>query len=95
MKETTKDDVIARLKTVEDPEMHVDVYSLGLIYDINITAEKIYILMTLTTPFCPYSKQIEESIAHVLGDFNLPVEIETTFEPEWVPPKDLRIALGV
>ena len=62
MKETTKDDVIARLKTVEDPEMHVDVYSLGLIYDINITAEKIYILMTLTTPFCPYSKQIKNQL---------------------------------
>lgn len=92
---TTKDDIIKALKTVEDPEIHIDVYTLGLIYNIDINDAGIDILMTLTTPFCPYGNQIVQAVEKALKPFGLEVRVEITFEPEWVPPEDVRIALGI
>jgi len=57
----TKEQIIAALKTVIDPEIHADVYTLGLIYDIKVGENGIDILMTLTTPFCPYGDEIVQS----------------------------------
>lgn len=91
----TKDDIIKALKTVEDPEIHIDIYSLGLVYDIKAGDEGIDILMTLTTPFCPYGNQIVQSVEKALQVFGLEVRVEITFTPEWVPPEDVRIALGI
>jgi metal-sulfur cluster biosynthetic enzyme len=91
----TKDDIIAALKTVEDPEIHTDVFTLGLIYNIDITDAGIDILMTLTTPFCPYGNQIIQSVERALKPFGHEVRVDITFEPEWVPPEDVRIALGI
>lgn len=90
-----KEEIIEALKTVEDPEIHIDVYSLGLIYNIDINDSGIDILMTLTTPFCPYGNQIVQSVEKVLKPFGVEVRVEITFEPEWVPPEDVRIALGI
>lgn len=95
MSTPTKDDVIKALKTVEDPEIHLDIYSLGLIYDIAIGPDGIEILMTLTTPFCPYGEEIIASVEKALKIFGVEVRVDVTFEPEWVPPEDIRIALGI
>ena len=95
MSTPTKEDIIKNLKTVEDPEMHIDVYSLGLIYDIEIGDTAISILMTLTTPFCPYADEIVNSVKNALATFGAPVVVNITFEPEWAPPPELRIALGI
>jgi len=95
MSAPTKDDIITALKTVEDPEIHIDVYTLGLIYNIDINDAGIDILMTLTTPFCPYGNQIVQSVEKSLKQFGQEVRVEITFEPEWVPPEDVRIALGI
>lgn len=91
----TKEDIIKSLKTVEDPEIHIDVYTLGLIYNIEINDTGIDILMTLTTPFCPYGNQIVQSVEKAIQPFGVEVRVEITFEPEWVPPDDVRIALGI
>ncbi len=93
--EPTNAEIIKALKTVEDPEMHIDIHTLGLIYDIKTNEQGIEILMTLTTPFCPYAEEIVSSVKKALLPLGLRVQIEVTFTPEWVPPEDIRIALGI
>lgn len=93
--EVTKEQIIEALKTVEDPELHVDIYSLGLIYDIKIGVDGIDILMTLTTPFCPFGDEIIQAVEKSLEKFGQEVRVDITFEPEWVPSEDLKISLGL
>ena len=95
MNTPTNEDVIKALKTVEDPEIHIDIYSLGLIYNIAIGDDGIDIVMTLTTPFCPYGEEIIASVEKALKPLGVEARVDVTFEPEWVPPEDIRIALGI
>ncbi|MFA7717411.1 MAG: metal-sulfur cluster assembly factor [Candidatus Absconditabacterales bacterium] len=75
-----------KLKTVYDPEFPmIDLYTLGLIYDISVDEKKkkIHILMTFTTPACPMAELIQELVRNAIDDI-LPeyiVEITVTFEP--------------
>ena len=103
----TKEQIIEALKTVIDPEIHADIYTLGLIYDIKAGDEGlpaapnglaqagIDILMTLTTPFCPYGDEIVRNVEQALEKFGVEVHVGLTFEPEWRPSEDMRIALGL
>jgi len=82
----SRDQVINALKTVYDPEIPVDIWELGLIYDIAIDDENnIKIKMTLTTPNCPAAGslpvQAEKSIAKIEGSKN--VSVELVWEPSW------------
>lgn len=88
-------DVVSALKSVIDPEMHIDIYTLGLIYRISIDERGITILMTLTTPLCPYAGEIVAAVEQACAALGLPARIELTFTPSWVPPQDLRAILGV
>ena len=80
------EEVIRVLKTIYDPESPVDIYELGLIYDVQISDEgEAKVLMTLTTPNCPVAEslpmEVEEKVGEVEGITKSKVEI--TFEPEW------------
>lgn len=89
-------DVIEKLKEVEDPELGIDIYTLGLIYKITIDDEGVEVLMTLTTPLCPFADQLvadAENKLTELGEGDMRVEI--TFDPPWEPSQELRTALGV
>lgn len=82
----TEDVVIEALREVYDPELHYNIYDLGLVYDITIKDEKsVHILMTLTTPACPIGPMVTEQIQETLG--LVPgvkdVDIEWTFDPQW------------
>lgn len=81
-----KDKVVAAIKTVYDPEIPVDVFELGLIYEINIyPVNNVYILMTLTSPSCPSAEvipgEIEQKVKEVEGINDVKVEI--TFDPPY------------
>ncbi|MDO8521306.1 MAG: metal-sulfur cluster assembly factor [bacterium] len=91
----TNEQIIEALKTVVDPEIHADIYTLGLIYDIKAGDDGIDILMTLTTPFCPYGNEIVQNVEKALKKFGVEVRVDLTFEPEWKPSEDMRIALGL
>ena len=78
--------VIAALKEVYDPEIPVNIYDLGLIYELNINkAREVSILMTFTAPNCPMADQVmmevQQGVEAVPGVSK--VAIELTFEPEW------------
>ena len=95
MSTVSKAEITEALKTVKDPELGLDIHSLGLIYDIKIGEDGIDILMTLTTPFCPYGDEIIAGVEKALKKFGVEVRVDITFEPEWQPSEDLKIALGL
>ena len=86
----SNDDLIKALKTVYDPEIPVDIYELGLIYDVFVNEDnEVKILMTLTSPNCPVAEslplEVEEKIRSI--DEVKTAEVEITFDPPWT--KDL------
>jgi FeS assembly SUF system protein len=81
-----KDKVIAAMKTVYDPEIPVDVFELGLIYEINVfPVNNVYVLMTLTSPSCPSAEvipgEVEQKIKAIEGVQD--VKVELTFDPPY------------
>lgn len=81
-----KEEVIRALKGVYDPEIPVDVYELGLIYDIKIfPVNNVYVLMTLTSPSCPSAEaipvEVEQKIREIEGVSE--VSLELTFDPPY------------
>lgn len=97
IKKTDKNHVIEMLETVHDPELGIDVWTMGLIYDINIIDEKsIKILMTYTSPLCPLGEEIQEEIKKGMRQLGFKnIKIEVTFSPPWKPKPELRTALGI
>jgi FeS assembly SUF system protein len=81
-----KQQIIDVLKTIYDPEIPVDIYELGLIYEVNIDDKKhVEIVMTLTSPNCPVAgsmpQDVQEKVASVEGVEGAHVEL--VFEPAW------------
>jgi len=78
--------IIDALKTVYDPEIPVNIYDLGLIYEIKVNDDKsVYLKMTLTNPNCPVAdilpNDVKEAVKYVEGVEK--VDLEMVFEPEW------------
>ncbi|MEM9857864.1 MAG: SUF system Fe-S cluster assembly protein [Bacteroidota bacterium] len=81
-----KEQVVEALKTVYDPEIPVDIYELGLIYEISVfPVDNVYVLMTLTSPNCPAAEsipsEVEQSIRNIKGVND--VNVEVTFDPPY------------
>lgn len=93
---TTKEQVIEALKKVEDPELMIDVWTLGLIYDIDLQADNLKIKMTFTSPMCPYGPMLVDELKGKLTSKGFKtVNVEIVFEPVWQPSEELRMMLGV
>ena len=95
----TKEKVIDVLKQVYDPEIQMDIWTMGLVYkvDINQETELVYILMTLTSPMCPFGPMIIEEVkTRVKSEAGAhEVSLDITFDPPWQPSEELRAMLGV
>ena len=81
-----REKVLDAIKSVYDPEIPVDIYELGLIYEINIyPVNNVYVLMTLTSPACPSAEaipsEVEEKIKALEGIND--VKVEVTFDPPY------------
>jgi metal-sulfur cluster biosynthetic enzyme len=76
-----------QLRQVYDPELGVNIVDLGLVYDIRVTNEQIYIRMTLTTPGCPMHKMIVGGVERALQEQkeNRELEVDVVWEPRWSP----------
>ena len=93
----TKEHIIAMLETITDPEVGLDIHTMGLIYDIQIKSEKeIFILMTFTSPMCPVGEYLKQEISDSMKELGFSeIKIKVTFEPAWKPSAELREALGI
>ena len=95
----TEEDVYEALEEVIDPELGLDFVSLGLVYNVEIEQEDVYVTFTLTTPACPIGPQVSEQMREFVGD--LPgvtgVHPKMVFDPAWSPEmmsEDAKFALG-
>lgn len=93
----TKEQIIEDvLKKYNDPELNIDVWTLGLIYEIHTDENNVKIKLTFTSPMCPFGPQMVDELKQKLKDNGAEnVEIEVTFDPPWKPNEELRVMLGV
>ncbi len=92
--------IIEKIKTIFDPEIPVDIYELGLIYDVLVNEDNdVKILMTLTSPNCPVAEtlpvEVEEKVK-TLKEVNN-AEVEITFDPPWnqsLMSEEAKLELG-
>mgnify|MGYP001601079035 CR=1 FL=1 len=92
----TKQQAITALKKCEDPELNIDVWTLGLIYKLDVANGKVSIQMTFTTPLCPYGPMLVEMIKMKLTEGGAAaVDIDVVFDPPWKPSEDVKEILGV
>jgi metal-sulfur cluster biosynthetic enzyme len=91
------------LKAVYDPELALDIVSLGLVYDLRAEDDRIVVEMTLTTPGCPVSESLPDqaaaAVAAALGPSGAPrVDVRVVWDPPWTPERlsdDAACRLGL
>ena len=80
-----KEDIIKEIKKIYDPEIPVNIYELGLIYDVKVKEDNAKIIMTLTSPNCPVAEslpqEVKDSAMQVKGIEK--VDLDLVFEPPW------------
>lgn len=83
-----ENEIVEALKKVYDPEIPVNIYDMGLIYDVTENDGDVKVLMSLTAPNCPEAERMPELVKNTLV-MNIPdlksVNVEVTFEPAWQP----------
>ncbi|QYJ68992.1 SUF system Fe-S cluster assembly protein [Flavobacterium litorale] len=95
------EEIVKTLKSIYDPEIPVDIYELGLIYDVMVnTDNEVKILMTLTSPNCPVAeslpKEVEDKVVAIEGIKS--AEVEITFDPPWtrdLMSEEAKLELGM
>ncbi len=93
--------IVKKLKTIYDPEIPVDIYELGLIYDVMVNEDfEVKILMTLTSPNCPVAetlpREVEEKVTSI--ENVKATEVEITFDPPWskdLMSEEAKLELGM
>jgi len=94
-------DIISNLTNVYDPEIPVNIYDLGLIYDINISkGNNVFIKMSLTSPGCPVAGELPKQVADELTKVNNIglIEVELVWDPPWTKERmseDAKLALDI
>ncbi len=106
MNETTIDvdalgeKIVRVIKTIYDPEIPVDIYELGLIYDVFVNEDyDVKVLMTLTTPNCPVAETLPAEVEEKIRSINevKTAEVEITFDPPWnqdLMSEEAKLELG-
>lgn len=95
------DKIVRVLKTIYDPEIPVDIYELGLIYDVFVNEDyNVKILMTLTTPNCPVAETLPLEVEEKVKSLNdvKDAEVEITFDPPWTQDlmsEEAKLELGM
>jgi len=93
-------DIKRALRRVKDPELHLDLVVLGLVYGIEIVDSHVRATISLTSPFCPVAGQIIEDAQAAIEDVDgvETAEVELTFDPPWTPERIdpiIRASLGL
>ncbi|MBT6251793.1 MAG: SUF system Fe-S cluster assembly protein [Flavobacteriaceae bacterium] len=94
------DKIVRALKTIYDPEIPVDIYELGLIYDVFVNEDQdVKVLMTLTTPNCPVADSLPQEVKDKVASLEevREAEVELTFDPPWtrdLMSEEAKLELG-
>lgn len=94
-------DIVLALRTVYDPEIPVNIYDLGLVYEIRVDEnQRVYIKMTFTAPNCPMADEVLAQVKEVVEDVPgvTGVDIDLVFEPAWDKSRlseEAKLALGL
>lgn len=104
MNEEIQSKIIENLKGVYDPEIPVNIYDLGLIYDLKIDDKEVKITMTLTSAFCPSAEEIPEQVRwqaeNAVKELNTnrTISVDVVFDPPWTPERvseEARLEMGM
>lgn len=93
--------IVKVLKTIYDPEIPVDIYELGLIYDVFVNEDlEVKVLMTLTTPNCPVAESLPLEVEDKVKSIKMikDAEVEITFDPPWsqdLMSEEAKLELGM
>ncbi|WP_373519745.1 SUF system Fe-S cluster assembly protein [Pricia sp.] len=93
--------IVTVLKTIYDPEIPVDIYELGLIYDVFVNEDnEVKILMTLTSPNCPVAESLPAEVEERVKSLDMvkDAEVEITFDPPWsqdLMSEEAKLELGM
>ena len=96
-----KEDIVNQIKEVFDPEIPVNIYDLGLIYEIKIDEEKkVEVIMTLTSPNCPVAESLPKEVSQKIKNLNgmKSLAVYLTFDPPWdqnMMSEDAKLALDI
>ena len=96
-----KEDIVNQMKEVFDPEIPVNIYDLGLIYEIKIDEEKkVEIIMTLTSPNCPVAESLPQEVSQKIKNLHgmKSLAVYLTFDPPWdknMMSEDAKLALDI
>lgn len=83
--QSLREAVIEEIQSVYDPEIPVNIFELGLVYEVKVEDEKVYVLMTLTSPNCPVAESLPMEVKQKIEalDGVREAEVEITFDPSW------------
>jgi metal-sulfur cluster biosynthetic enzyme len=78
-------EVVTKLKEILDPELGINIVDLGLIYDVKVESNNIFVLMTLTFPGCPLGSVIQKEVKDKINSIKNvgKIDLKITFEPPW------------
>ena len=101
VQKATKEDIITAIKSVQDPELMINIYDLGLIYEINQKENgDVDVVMTLTSPTCPLAGDMPKMVANAVS--SVPgtgiITVELTFDPPWGLDKlseEIKLSMGI
>ncbi len=93
----TREDVIEVIKTIIDPEIFIDIWTLGLIYDIDINDSNLAIKMTFTSVACPAGPELAGEVKTKTEDLEgiKQTDVEVVFDPPWEPSEELKAMMGI
>ena len=96
----TMEEIVKALKECYDPEIPVNVWDLGLIYDVNVDGDKVHVKMTLTAPGCPMHTFISQEVRSKLRSISgvKEAKVEVVWDPPWSPDrmsKEAKAQLGI
>jgi len=94
------EEIVKALKECYDPEIPVNVWDLGLIYDVNVDGDKVHVKMTLTAPGCPMHTFISQEVRSKLRSISgvKEAKVEVVWDPPWSPDrmsKEAKAQLGI
>ncbi len=104
MNEQIKAQIVNNIKTVYDPEIPVNIYDLGLIYELTVTDEHVKIIMTLTSAFCPSAEELPQEVQAAAENAvkelntNRITSVDVVFDPPWTPERvseEARLEMGM